>query len=94
MKAAIAFLTVGLMFGSPAWAHPGSGLAVDAQGRVFFTAGPMIVMIETNGVARTIVHDAKNEKFYRLNFPSCVNRQMALPTSDAVSQQPSGARWR
>ena len=67
MKAAIAFLTVGLMFGSPAWAHPGSGLAVDAQGRVFFTAGPMIVMIETNGVARTIVHDAKNEKFYQLH---------------------------
>jgi serine/threonine protein kinase, bacterial len=48
-------------------AHPGSGIAVDAQGRVFFTAGPMIVMIETNGVARTIVHDVKNEKFYQLH---------------------------
>src|SRR5512134_1112847 len=48
-------------------AHPGSGIAVDAQGRVFFTAGPMIVMIETNGVARTIVHDQKNEKFYQLH---------------------------
>src|SRR5262245_9638838 len=48
-------------------AHPGSGIAVDAQGRVFFTAGPMIVMIEANGVARTIVHDVKNEKFYQLH---------------------------
>ena len=67
MKAAIAFLTVGLLFGLSAQAHPGSGLAVDAQGRVFFTAGPMIVMAETNGVARTIVHDAKNEKFYQLH---------------------------
>ena len=67
MKAAIAFVTVGLLFGLSAQAHPGSGLAVDAQGRVFFTAGPMIVMIETNGVARSIVHDAKNEKFYQLH---------------------------
>ena len=48
-------------------AHPGSGLALDEQGRVFFTAGPMIVMIETNGTARTIVHDAKHEKFYQLH---------------------------
>jgi hypothetical protein len=48
-------------------AHPGSGIAVDAQERVFFTAGPKIVMIETNGVARTIVHDAKHEKFYQLH---------------------------
>jgi len=48
-------------------AHPGSGIAVDAQGRVFFVVGPMIVMIETNGVARTIVHDQTNEKFYQLH---------------------------
>ena len=27
-----------------AGAHPGSGIAVDEQGRVFFTAGPMVVM--------------------------------------------------
>jgi hypothetical protein len=40
---------------------------VDADGRVFFTAGPMIVMIETNGIARAIVQDAKNEKFYQLH---------------------------
>jgi hypothetical protein len=40
---------------------------VDAQGRVFFAAGPIIVMIETNGVARTIVHDRKNERFYQLH---------------------------
>jgi len=67
MKAAIAFFVLGLLFGFSAQAHPGSGLAVDAQGRVFFTAGPMIVMVETNGVARTIVYDAKNEKFYQLH---------------------------
>lgn len=48
-------------------AHPGSGIAVDSQGRVYFTAGPMIVMLETNGVARTIVHDQRNEKFYQLH---------------------------
>ena len=67
MKAAALFCILGLLFGLPAWAHPGSGLAVDAQGRVFFTAGSMIVMIETNGTARAIVHDAKNEKFYQLH---------------------------
>ena len=48
-------------------AHPGSGIVVDAQGRVFFTSGPMIIMVETNGAARTIVHDQKNEKFYQLH---------------------------
>jgi hypothetical protein len=48
-------------------AHPGSGILVDDRGRVFFTVGPMIVMIETNGVARTIVHDLKHEKFYQLH---------------------------
>ncbi len=48
-------------------AHPSSGIAVDEQGRVFFAAGPMIVMIETNGVARTIVHDQKHERFYQLH---------------------------
>jgi hypothetical protein len=48
-------------------AHPGSGIAVDARGRVFFTTGPMIVMIGANGVARTIVHDQTNEKFYQLH---------------------------
>jgi hypothetical protein len=48
-------------------AHPGSGIAVDAQGRVFFTAGSMIVRVETNGVAHTIIHDVKHEKFYQLH---------------------------
>ncbi len=48
-------------------AHPGSGIAVDAQGRVFFAAGSMIVMLETNGVARTLVHDRQNEKFHQLH---------------------------
>ncbi len=48
-------------------AHPGSGIAADAQGRVFVAAGPLIVLIETNGVARRIVHDATNEKFYQLH---------------------------
>src|SRR5512147_557785 len=48
-------------------AHPGSGIAVDVQGRVFFTAGPMIVMVETSGQARAIVHDQKHEKFYQLH---------------------------
>jgi hypothetical protein len=48
-------------------AHPGSGIAVDAPGRVFFTAGPMIVMIETNSVARTIVHDENHQRFYQLH---------------------------
>lgn len=48
-------------------AHPGSGIAVDAEGRVFVAAGPMIVRVETNGVAKRIVHDAANEKFYQLH---------------------------
>jgi len=67
MKTATALSILALLFGLRASAHPGSGLAVDADERVFFTAGPMIVMIETNGIARTIVHDAKNEKFYQLH---------------------------
>ncbi len=48
-------------------AHPGSGIAVDAQGRVFVAVGPMIVLVETNGVAKRIVHDTTNEKFYQLH---------------------------
>jgi hypothetical protein len=48
-------------------AHPGSGIAVDAKGRVFVAAGPMIVRVETNGVAKRIIHDATNEKFYQLH---------------------------
>ena len=48
-------------------AHPGAGIVVDDEGRIFFTAGPMVVMIETNGAARTIVHDKKNERFYQLH---------------------------
>jgi hypothetical protein len=67
VKTAAVFSIVACLFGFSAWAHPGSGIAVDPQGRVFFAAGPMIVMIETNGVARAIVHDTKNEKFYQLH---------------------------
>ena len=48
-------------------AHPGSGIAVDAQGRVFVTVGAFVVMIDTNGQARTIVSDPKNEKFFQLH---------------------------
>jgi hypothetical protein len=48
-------------------AHPGSGLAVDAQGRVFAAVGAFVVMIDTNGQSRTIVSDPKNEKFYQLH---------------------------
>ncbi len=63
-------------------AHPGSGIAVDAQGRVFFTVGPMIVMIETNGVARTIVHDQKHEKFYQLHHIQRTSDGGLLTASD------------
>lgn len=48
-------------------AHPGSGIAVDAQGRVFVTVGPFVVRLDTNGQAHTIVSDPKNEKFYQLH---------------------------
>lgn len=48
-------------------AHPGSGIAVDAVGRVFVAAGPTIVLVGTNGVTKRIVHDATNEKFYQLH---------------------------
>ncbi|MFN0066166.1 MAG: hypothetical protein ACKVYV_00880 [Limisphaerales bacterium] len=61
----LALLMVLLGFSSKA--HPGSGIAVDERGRVFFTTGPMIVMIETNGMARTIIHDQTHEKFYQLH---------------------------
>lgn len=62
-------ILIAILFGAVVGlvAHPGSGIAVDAQGRVFFTAGPMIVMIETSGVPRTIVRDEKHEKFYQLH---------------------------
>jgi hypothetical protein len=67
MKTAVACSLLGLLFILSVQAHPGSGIAVDDQGRVFFAAGPIIVMIEPNGMARTIVHDQKNERFYQLH---------------------------
>jgi hypothetical protein len=63
----VPFVALLLLLRLSAVAHPGSGIAVDAQGRVFVVAGPLIVLIETNGVARRIVHDATNEKFYQLH---------------------------
>jgi hypothetical protein len=47
--------------------HPGSGIAVDAQGRVFVAVGAFIVMLDTNGQSRTIVSDPKHENFYQLH---------------------------
>src|SRR5262245_3632811 len=63
------FISLGavVMVSQQSHAHPGSGIAVDSQERIFFTAGPKIVMIGTNGQVRTIVHDKKNEKFYQLH---------------------------
>jgi streptogramin lyase len=52
---------------SSAEAHPGSGIAVDAQGRVFVTMGAAIVMLDVDGKARTIVSDPKDEKFFQLH---------------------------
>lgn len=63
----ISSLVAPFLLATIASAHPGSGIAVDAQGRVFFAAGPMIVMVETNGVARTLVHDRQNQKFHQLH---------------------------
>jgi hypothetical protein len=51
----------------PSGAHPGSGIVVDEHGRIFFLAGPKIVLVETNGTARTIVDDKKNERFFQLH---------------------------
>lgn len=48
-------------------AHPGSGLAVDAQGRGFVAIGPFVMMLDTNGHSPTIVSDLTNEKFYQLH---------------------------
>lgn len=59
-------------------AHPGSGIAVDEQGRVFFAAGSVIVMVETNRQARTIVHDSRQERFYQLHH---------------IHRSPKGAAW-
>jgi streptogramin lyase len=67
MRAAFALSVAGLLFCFSAGAHPGSGIAVDPEGRVFFAAGPLIVLIETNGAARTIIHDSNHEKFYQLH---------------------------
>ena len=82
MNAAAACTLLGLLSGLSAWAHPGSGLAVDAQGRVFFTAGPLIVMIETNGAARTIIHDRTHEKFHQLHHIQCAPDGGWLTASD------------
>jgi hypothetical protein len=56
-----------LVAAPPADAHPGSGIAVDAHGRVFVTVGPFVVLIDTNGQSRTIVSDPENKKFYQLH---------------------------
>lgn len=60
----LVFTTAG---GAAAWSHPGSGIAIDEQGRVLIASGPRIVLIETNGAARSIVHDLTHEKFYQLH---------------------------
>ena len=67
MRRRLSFLVVLLGAATILRAHPGSGLAVDAQGRVFATVGAFVVMIDTNGQTRTIVSDPKNEKFYQLH---------------------------
>lgn len=56
-----------LAFAATLGAHPGSGIAVDEQGRVLITAGPHIVLVETNGKARFLVSDRAHEKFYQLH---------------------------
>lgn len=48
-------------------AHPGSGIALDPAGRIYFTTGPMIVRIDPQGGARIIVHDRSGERFYQLH---------------------------
>ena len=53
--------------GLPLRAHPGSGLAVDAQSRVFATVGASVVLLEPDGRARRLVSDPTNEKFYQLH---------------------------
>ena len=67
LRRLIAPLLLAAGVGATVWSHPGSGIAVDDQGRVFFTAGPMIVMIEAHGAARTIIHDQTHEKFHQLH---------------------------
>ncbi len=67
MKRTAAILTIAFLVGFVGHTHPGSGIAVDAMGRVFFVAGPVIVMIGTNGVAHTLHLDATHEKFHQLH---------------------------
>jgi len=67
MKRSASILAIALLGAFAAHTHPGSGIAVDPLGRVFFVAGPAIVMIETNGVARTLHLDATHQKFHQLH---------------------------
>src|SRR5678809_1589729 len=48
-------------------AHPGPGIVVDSEGRVCFTSGGRIVAIDTAGIARIILHDPQNSRFYQLH---------------------------
>ena len=67
MKGLLSVVVALLSAAITARGHPGSGLAVDAEGRVFAGVGAFVVMIDTNGQPRTIVGDPKNEKFYQLH---------------------------
>jgi sugar lactone lactonase YvrE len=67
MRSLICIAVVLLVAAPAANAHPGSGIAVDARGRVFVTMGPFVVRIDTNGQSRTIVSDPENKKFYQLH---------------------------
>jgi streptogramin lyase len=67
MKSSFALTILGWFIGVAVPAHPASGIVADKQGRVFFTYGPSIVMIDAAGKASVLVHDAKHEKFYQLH---------------------------
>ena len=56
-----------LLLASQVSAHPGSGIAVDATGQIYFASGPRILKIATNNTAEVIVHDRTNERFYQLH---------------------------
>jgi len=67
MKRSLRAVLVWMVFVATAGSHPGSGIAVDAQGRVFIAAGAHIVRFDTNGQSQVIVSDPRNEKFFQLH---------------------------
>src|SRR5262245_50292248 len=71
---------------SPAlFAHPGAGIAVDAQGRVYFVHGNSIIRVDAAGSAKVVLEDSQHKNFYQLHHLFLDARGNLLSAADTGS---------